>query len=120
MEIWEINLIGKGVYLYFPRWIQQTHKASFLELDPKGAPSIQNGDETTKTPGRRNSNMGHVGSKDLQEDRSRRHQSYDLPTWGQIKTLTNQVKHLVSQQEMPQSPENLLTMLAPLACTTPA
>ena len=67
--------------------------------------------ETTRTPGGRNSNIGHGGSKDLQEDRSRRHQSYDLPTWGQIKTLTNQVKNLVSQQGMPQSPENLIVML---------
>ena len=37
-----------------------------------------------------------------------RHQPYDIPTWGQIKTLTNQVKNLISQQGMPQSPENLL------------
>ena len=34
-----------------------------------------------------------------------RHQPDDLPTWGQIKTLTN------SQPEMAQSPENLITML---------
>ena len=38
----------------------------------------------------------------------RRHQPYDLPTWGQIKTLTNQAENLVSQQGMPRSPENLL------------
>ena len=36
------------------------------------------------------------------------HQPYDLPTWGQIKTLTNQAENLVSQQGMPRSPENLL------------
>ena len=50
--------------------------------------------------------------------RPRGHQPYDLPTWGQIKTLTNQdFKNLVSQQEMPQSPENLpITMLT---CSTP-
>ena len=29
--------------------------------------------------------------------RTRGHQSYDLPTWGQIKTLTNQAENLVSQ-----------------------
>ena len=40
-----------------------------------------------------------------------RHQPYDLPTWGQIKTLTNQVKNLISQQGMPQSPETLSLML---------
>ena len=99
--------------LVFPQMDPTNSQGFLFGIRPKGAPSIQNGDETTKTPGRRNSNMGHVGSKDLQEDRSRRHQSYDLPTWGQIKTLTNQVKNLASQQGMPQSPENLLiTMLA--------
>ena len=30
-----------------------------------------------------------------------RHQPYDLPSWGWIKTLTNKVKNLISQQEMP-------------------
>ena len=29
------------------------------------------------------------------------HRRYDLPTWGQIKTLTNQAENLVSQQGMP-------------------
>ena len=29
--------------------------------------------------------------------RTRRHRPYDLPTWGQIKTLTNQAENLVSQ-----------------------
>ena len=50
--------------------------------------------------------------------RPRGHQPYDLPTWGQIKTLSNQdFKNLVSQQEMPQSPENLpITMLT---CAAP-
>ena len=35
------------------------------------------------------------------------HHPDDLPTWGQIKTLTNQAENLVSQQEMPQSPDSL-------------
>ena len=34
------------------------------KIRPKGAPGIQNGDETTRTPEGRNSNMGHGGSKD--------------------------------------------------------
>ena len=46
--------------------------------------------------------------------RPRRNQPYDLLTWGQIKTLTNQVKSLISQQEMPQSPKNL--PIAMLTC----
>ena len=67
MEIWETNPTGKGVCLYFPRWIQQTHMASSSEDSTQGAPSLQNGDGTTRIPGRRNSNTGHGGSKDLQE-----------------------------------------------------
>ena len=43
--------------------------------------------------------------------RPRRNQPYDLLTWGQIKTLTNQVKNLISQQGMIQSPENLLMVM---------
>ena len=39
--------------------------------------------------------------------RTRRHRPYDLPTWGQIKTLTNQAENLVSQQGMPWNPENI-------------
>ena len=68
MEISEINLIGKGVGLCFPRWIQRTHMASSLE-DPTqgGPPRLQYRGETTNTPGGRNSNTGHGGSKDLQE-----------------------------------------------------
>ena len=49
-----------------------------------------------------------------------RHHPDDLPTWGQIKTLTNQAENLVSQQGLPPSPEYiLLAMLSLLACTSP-
>ena len=45
---------------------------------------------------------------------------YDLPTWGQIKTLTNQAENLVSQKGLPRRPEYiLLAMLSLLACTSP-
>ena len=37
------------------------------KIRPKGAPGLQNADGTTRTPGGRNSNMGHGSSKDLQE-----------------------------------------------------
>ena len=46
--------------------------------------------------------------------RPQRHQPYDLPTWGQIKTLTNRAKNLVFEQEMPRSPENLSWSARPL------
>ena len=44
---------------------------------------------------------------------TRGHRPYDFPTWGQIKTLTNQAENLVSQQGMPWNPKNIfVTMLA--------
>ena len=50
----------------------------------------------------------------------RQHHPYDLPTWGQIKTLTNQAENLASQQGIPQSPEYiLLAMLSLLARASP-
>ena len=50
----------------------------------------------------------------------RRHQPYDLPTWGQIKILTDKAENLVSQQGMPRSPEYIfLAVLTLLACTSP-
>ena len=53
-----------------------------------------------------------VTLKISRKHRPRRHQPYDLPSWGQIKTITNKGKNLISQQEMPQSPENFpITML---------
>ena len=46
---------------------------------------------------------------------------HDLPTWGQIKTLTNKAENLVSQQGMPRNPENIfVAMLALLAFASPA
>ena len=46
------------------------------------------------------------------------HQPYNLPSWGQIKTLNNQAENLIPQQGMPQSPENIL--FAKLALASPA
>ena len=53
--------------------------------------------------------------------RTQCHQPYDLPTWGQIKTLINQAENLVYQQGMPRNPENIFAaMLALLAFASPA
>ena len=48
--------------------------------------------------------------------RTRRHRPYHLPTWGQIKTLTNQTENLISQQGMPRNPENIFLRYACFAC----
>ena len=44
------------------------------------------------------------------------HRRYDLPTWGQIKTLTNQAENLASQQGMPWNPENIFVAMLCFAC----
>ena len=44
------------------------------------------------------------------------HQPYDLPTWGQIKTLTSQAENVISQQGMPRNPENIFLHYACFAC----
>ena len=41
---------------------------------------------------------------------------HDPPTWGQIKTLTNQAENLISQQGMPRNAENIFLCYACLAC----
>ena len=96
MEIWETNLTGKGVCLYFPRWIQWTHMASSLEDSTQEGTWPSKWRWDNKNPRRKKFQY-----------RPWRHHPYDLPTWEQIKTLTNQDKNLVSWQEMPQSLENL-------------
>ena len=61
-----------------------------------------------------------VALKISRKRRPRQHHPYDLPTWVQIKTLTNRAENLVSQQGLPRSPEYiLLAMLSLLACTSP-
>ena len=43
---------------------------------------------------------------------TRCHRPYDLHTWGQIKTLTNQTENLISQQGMPRNPGNIFLRFA--------
>ena len=59
--------------------------------------------------------------KIFKKHRPQRHRPHDLPTWGQIKTLTIQTENLASQQGMPWNPENIfIAMLALLAFASPA
>jgi len=53
--------------LVFPQMDPTNSWLPLQKIQPKGAPGLQNRDKTTKTPGGRNSNTGHGGSKDLQE-----------------------------------------------------
>ena len=54
--------------LVFPQ-IDPMNSHGFLlgRFDPRGPPAFKMETKTTKTSGGRNSNLGHVRSKDLQE-----------------------------------------------------
>ena len=80
------------------------------KFDPRGSPTFKM--ETIQEPQEEEIPIwAMVALKISRKHHPRRHQPYDLPTWGQIKTLINQVKNLISQQGMPQNPENLLTAM---------
>ena len=107
--------------LVFPQ-VDPTNSHGFLfrRFDPRGPPAFkmetgQQGPQEEEIPIRAMSAL-----KISRKHRPRRHQPYDLPTWGQIKTLTNRAENLVSQQGMPWSPEYIpLAMLCLLTCTSP-
>ena len=63
----KLILQGKGYACISPNGSNELTWLRLPKIRLKGAPSLQNREETTKTPGGRNSNMGHGGSKDLQE-----------------------------------------------------
>ena len=81
MEIWEINLIGKGVGLCFPRWIQRTHMASSLEDPTQGGPPAFNIEVRQQKPQEEEIPIqAMVALKISRKHRPRRHQPYDLPS----------------------------------------
>ena len=94
--------MGKGICLYFPRQIQQTFS---LENSTQGGPRHSKWKQEPREEEIPIQAM--TALKISRKHRPQQHQPYGLPTWGQIKTLTNQVKNLISQQGMPQSPETL-------------
>ena len=108
--------------LVFPQMDpKNSHGFLFRRFDPRGPPAFkmemgQQERQEEEIPVRAMSVL-KISKKHL----PRWPHPYDLPTWGQIKTLTNRAENLVSLQEMPQSPEYiLLAMLSLLACTSPA
>ena len=61
-----------------------------------------------------------MAALEISKKPTQRRLPHDLPTWGQMKTLTNQAENLISQQGIPRSPENIfVAMLALLAFTSP-
>ena len=124
MEIWKINITGKGICLYFFRWTQRNQLAPSLEdppIHPRGATCIQDREETAKSPGGEVSSTSHGGFKNFQEMLYSTSSTLWSPYLGTDKTLTDQAENLVSQQGMPQNPENIFaTTLALLAFASPA
>ena len=88
--------------LVFPQWIQQTFS---LENLTQGGPRHSKWKQ--QKPWEEEVPIQATAALKISRKHPQQHQPYDLPTWGQIKTLTNQIKNLISQQGMPQSPETL-------------
>ena len=67
----------------------------FLQMiRPQGTTGAQDREEKTKSSGRGSSS---TSLRDFQKKRlTQPHLPHDPPTWGQIKTLTNQPENLVS------------------------
>ena len=88
------------------------------KIRPRGVSNVQNEDQKRK-PREENIPVQVMAAlKIFKKHCPRCHQPHDLPTWGQIKTLTNQAENLVSQQGMPWNPENIFVAL--LAFASPA
>ena len=101
--------MGKGICLYFPRWIQ---KNFFLgKFDPRGPLTFKMKTKQQEPLQEEIPIWAMVALKISRKCHPQRHQPYDLPILGQIKILINQVKNLISQQGMIQSPENLLMVM---------
>ena len=105
--------------LVFPQMDpMNSHGFLFTRFNPRGPPAFkmemgQQERQEEEIPVR-----AMAALKISRKHHPRWHYPYDLPTWGQIKTLTNRAENLVSQQGLPRSPEYiLLAMLSLLACT---
>ena len=122
MKIWKINLTEKRVCYISP---DRSNKLTWLPLQkirPKGSPAFEietKQQPTLKKKKKKSPIRAMVALKISKKHHPWWYQPYNLPSWRQIKTLTNQTKNLVSQQKMPQSPKSL-TMLTLLACASSA
>ena len=107
--------------LVFPQMDpMNSHGFLFTRFNPRGPPAFkmemgQQERQEEEIPIR-----AMAALKISRKHHPRWHHPYDLPTWGQIKTLTNRAENLVSQQGLPRSPEYiLLAMLSLLARASP-
>ena len=86
--------------LVFPQMDpMNSHGFLFGRFDPRGPPAFkmemgQQGPQEEEIPVR-----AMVAVKISRKHHHQRHQPYDLPTWGQIKTLTNRAENLSLNRE---------------------
>ena len=93
-----------------------SHDFLFRRFKLRGPPAYRLEMKQQKTQEERIPIQATATLKISKKRRTQRHQPYDLPTWGQIKTLTNQTENLISQQGMPRNPGNILLHYACFAC----
>ena len=108
--------------LVFPQMDpMNSHGFLFTRFNPRGPPAFkmemgQQERQEEEIPIR-----AMAALKISRKHHPRWHHPYDLPTWGQIKTLTNRAENVVSQQGLSRSPEHILRATPTLsACTSPA
>ena len=101
MEIWEIILQGKGYACISPGGSNKLTWLPLWKSQPKGPPAFNIEARQQKPQEEEIPIQAMVALKISRKHRPQWHHPYDLPTWGQIKTLTNQAENLVSQQGMP-------------------
>ena len=113
----KLILQGKGYASISPDGSNELIWLPLQKIQPKGAPNIQTRDNAKKkTQEEGIPKQATVTSKISKKRCTRHHQTYDLPTWGQINTLTNQAENPISQQGMPRNPENIFLCYACFAC----
>ena len=108
--------------LVFPQ-MDPTNSHGFLSRrsEPRGPPAFKIEKRQEKPQEEEIPIRAMAALKTSRRHCPRQHQPYDLPSWRQIKTLTNQAKNLIFQQGMPRNPENIFVALrALLACASTA
>ena len=89
-----------------------SHGFLFGRFDLRGPPTFKLEMKQQKLQEEEIPVQATAASKISKKHLTRCHRPHDLPTWGQIKTLTNQAENLISQQGMPQNPENIFFLFS--------
>ena len=97
-----------------------SHGFLFRRFDLRGPPAFKLETKQQKPQEEEIPVQAMEALKISKKHHTRHHRPYDLPTSGQIKTLTNQAENMISQQGMPQNPENIFVAMLAFASPTQA